>query len=304
VKTLADGLDKVFGTIDLNLNDQSNVGFPTGFAKLDADGGLHEGDLVIVAAETSQGKTSLALAFARAGLSAGYPVAFYSMEMTMEQLAARLLSIQTGVPSSSILYKALSIEQIDRCDAWRAGLNNLPLFVDESSTANIDGILASIRRLHIKHNIKAVVVDYLQILNVNNGGRNRTDEQFMGDVARKLKDIAKELGIVVIALSQLSKNLQNPLPTIGRLRSSGQIAEAADMVILLYRPEAIKNGQRNTYPEPFENKDTHNSAEIIVAKNRHAGLMEFLCGFNPACTLFYDTPIGTLSQSQYDEPLF
>ena len=134
----------------------------------------------------------------------------------------------------------------------------------------------------IKYGIKGVIVDYLQILNVNMKGANK--EQQMGDVARRLKNIAKELDIWVIALSQLSRDNQNPIPSLTRLRDSGQIAEAADMVILIYRPEIY--GKK--YPVEFSEMSTEGTAMIDVAKGRNIGLMKFIVGFDARTTNFYE----------------
>jgi replicative DNA helicase len=256
------------------------TGDPTGFRPLDKrSGGLQTSDLIIVAAETSQGKTSFAIKLA---MNCGCPIAFYSMEMKKEQIAARMISISSGVPANEILYSKLDGGQIQQIDRGVAKVENLPVYFDDRSTSNIETILSSIRMMKIKYGIKGVVVDYLQILNVNMKGSNK--EQQMGDVARRLKNIAKELDIWVIALSQLNRDAQNPVPSLARLRDSGQIAEAADMVILIYRPEVY--GKR--YPEEFSDKATIGTAMIDVAKGRNVGLMKFIVGFRKENTSFYD----------------
>jgi replicative DNA helicase len=215
-------------------------------------------------------------------MNCGCPVAFYSMEMKKEQIAARMISIASGVPANEILYSKLDGGQIQMIDRGVAKVENLPVYFDDRSTSNIETILSSIRMMKIKYGIKGVVVDYLQILNVNMKGSNK--EQQMGDVARRLKNIAKELDIWVIALSQLNRDAQNPVPSLARLRDSGQIAEAADMVILIYRPEIY--GKR--YPEEFSDKSTAGTAMIDVAKGRNVGLMKFIVGFRKENTNFYD----------------
>jgi replicative DNA helicase len=150
--------------------------------------------------------------------------------------------------------------------------------------------------MKIKYGIKGVIVDYLQILNVNMKGANK--EQQMGDVARRLKNIAKELDIWVIALSQLSRDSQNPAPSIARLRDSGQIAEAADMVILIYRPEIY--GKK--YPDEFSDKSTENTALIDVAKGRNTGLMKFLVGFDSKTTNFYEMDRVPIYEYKTEDP--
>ena len=134
-----------------------------------------------------------------------------------------------------------------------------------------------------KYNIDGAAVDYLQILNVNM--KNVNKEQAMGDITRRLKNIAKELDIWVIALSQLSRDKENPIPTLARLRDSGQIVEAADNVILIYRPEFYG---KFSYPSDFSNVSVNGTAMIHLAKGRNVGTTKFICGFNAPTTLFHD----------------
>lgn len=281
IYTIRDAVEAVYQNIDRNMTGKSTLtGSPTGFGLFDKrSGGLQTSDLIIIAADSSQGKTSLAIKLA---MNCGCPVAFYSMEMKKEQIAARMISIESGVPSNEILYSRLASDQIQLIDKGVSRVLDVPVYFDDRSTSNIETILSSIRMMVIKYGIKGVVVDYLQILNVNMKGANK--EQQMGDVARRLKNIAKELDIWVIALSQLSRDNQNPVPSLTRLRDSGQIAEAADMVILIYRPEIY--GKK--YPDEFSEKSTEGTAMIDVAKGRNIGLMKFIVGFDARTTNFYE----------------
>ena len=281
VYTMKDAVEGVYDNINKNYRGMGELtGDPTGFKPLDKrSGGLQTSDLIIVAAETSQGKTSFAIKLA---MNCGCAIAFYSMEMKKEQIAARMISIASGVSANEILYSKLDGGQIQKIDRGASKVMNYPVYFDDRSTSNIETILSSIRMMKIKYGIKGVVVDYLQILNVNMKGSNK--EQQMGDVARRLKNIAKELDIWVIALSQLNRDAQNPVPSLARLRDSGQIAEAADMVLLIYRPEVY--GKR--YPDEFSEKATIGTAMIDVAKGRNVGLMKFLVGFKKENTNFYD----------------
>lgn len=295
VYTIKDAVQSVYDNIDKNMRGKAELtGSPTGFSLFDKrSGGLQTSDLIIIAADSSQGKTSLAIKLA---MNCGCPVAFYSMEMKKEQVAARMISIESGVPSNEILYSKLASGQIQMVDKGVARVIDIPVYFDDRSTSNIETILSSIRMMKIKYNIKGVIVDYLQILNVNMKGSNK--EQQMGDVARRLKNIAKDLDIWVIALSQLSRDRQNPAPSLSRLRDSGQIAEAADMVILIYRPEIY--GEK--YPEEFENKSTKDTAMIDVAKGRNIGLLKFLVGFDAKTTNFYELEDIPITQVKNDSP--
>ena len=281
VSTLQDAMQGVYEQINRNLQGGVAItGSPTGLSEYDnRTGGLQTSDLIIIAADTSMGKSSLAIKFA---MNARCPVAFYSMEMTKQQIAARMLSIESGVSSKDIQMSRLTEPMLERVDRGVAKVLQNSVYFDDRSTSNIDTILASIRALKIKYGIRGVIVDYLQILNVNMKGANK--EQQMGDVARRLKNIAKELDIWVVALSQLNRDNLNPVPTLARLRDSGQIAEAADVVMLIYRPEYYGR----SYPDPFTHANTQGTAMIDVAKGRNVGTFKFLVGFNKPTTDFYN----------------
>lgn len=265
------------------------TGTKTGMERFDEKGGLQKSDLIIVAGETSQGKTSLALCMTRHAIENGAKVAFYSMEMTKEQLTARLLSAKTNIPANNILYSgSLSPSEMRMIDDARGKLPGENLFFDDKSTSNIDSMLLSIRMLKMQKDIDGAVVDYLQILNLNSRSTIFSREQAMGDAARRLKNLAKELNIWIIALSQLSRNSNCPEPNLNRLRDSGQIGEAADVVILVYRAEYYNRA----YPAPFDNKDdypTDGTAMIDVAKGRNIGTFKFFMGFNKNTTNFFKT---------------
>jgi replicative DNA helicase len=265
------------------------TGTKTGMERFDEKGGLQKSDLIIVAGETSQGKTSLALCMTRHAIENGAKVAFYSMEMTKEQLTARLLSAKTNIPANNILYSgSLAPSEIRMIDDARGKLPGENLFFDDKSTSNIDSILLSIRMLKMQKDIDGAVVDYLQILNVNSRSTSFSREQAMGDAARRFKNLAKELNIWIIALSQLSRDSNCPEPNLNRLRDSGQIGEAADVVILVYRAEYYNRA----YPAPFDNKNdypTDGTAMIDVAKGRNIGTFKFFMGFNKNTTNFFKT---------------
>lgn len=280
--TLADTYEEVRAIMQRNRTGYGINGTPTGYSELDKRGGLRPSDLVIIAGESSQGKTAYATSLALNAIQNNENVAFYSMEMTGTQLTARICAMLSGISSSTILQQAMCDEQIIKVEDSMQQICKERLLFDDSSTSNIDTILSSIRSMKLKYNISGAIVDYLQILNVNM--KNSNKEQQMGDVCRRLKNIAKDLGIWVIALSQLSRDKDNPVPSISRLRDSGQIAEAADIVALVYRPKIYGKN----YPEPFEQATTEGTAMIDVAKGRNIGIFKFLCGFRESTTEFYE----------------
>ena len=297
IHDLKSALKSVYKQIENNLNGDYLTGTDTGFNEINrASGGLQKSDLIIIAGETGSGKTSSALSIVDKAAKSGESVAIYSMEMKKEQCAARLLSMNCGIPSSKILYSKLESEHLDILDNSVNKIYNLPVYFDDKSTSNIDMIIASIRSIKIKYNITGAVIDYLQILNVNQKSQNK--EQAMGDVARRLKNLAKELDIWIIALSQLNRDSQNPVPNLNRLRDSGQIAEAADIVMFIYRPEM----HGKYYPEPFANYSTKGTAMIDISKGRNIGTLKFICGFDAKTTSFTDLnnePIKIDEENQY-----
>lgn len=299
IATLNQAIREVNEQMSRNASDNRPLtGTPTGFSKIDGrSGGLQKSDLIVIAADTSSGKTSWAIALTLSAAKYGDGVAFYSMEMKKEQIAARMIAIESGVPANEIMYSKLNTEQFERIDRGIGKIYNKPVYFDDRSTSNIDTILSSIRTMKLKYGVSGAVVDYLQILSVNMKGSNT--EQQMGEVARRLKNLAKELDIWIIALSQLNRDSINPVPSLARLRASGQIAEAADVVMLIYRPELYGK----FYPDPFQNADTHGTAMIDIAKGRNIGLSKFLVRFDASVTRFYETDsyIPPINQ-QEEEP--
>jgi replicative DNA helicase len=203
------------------------------------------------------------------------------MEMRAVQLAARLTSMECGIPSNDILYSKFDRGMYEKLDFSIGRLINSDIYIDEKSTTNLDSIIASIRSMVKNYGIQGAVVDYIQLIHVNDKGMNR--EQQTGLISRKLKNLAKDLDIWIVALSQLSRDNSNPVPSIKRLRDSGQIEEACDVCMLIYRPEQIG---RSSYPEPYENVDISGSAIIDVAKGRNIGTFKFLANFNKLTTHF------------------
>ena len=302
IYTIKDAIKEVSKQMSLNASDSKQLtGTPTGFSKIDnRSGGLQKSDLIIIAADTSSGKTSLAIALTLSAAKYGDGVAFYSMEMKKEQIAARMISIESGIPSNEIMYSRLLPEQFNCIDKGIGKIYDKPIFFDDRSNSNIDTILASIRTMKLKYGVSGAVVDYLQILSVNMKGSNT--EQQMGEVARRLKNLAKELDIWIIALSQLNRDSLNPVPSLARLRASGQIAEAADVVMLIYRPELYNK----FYPEPFQNTNVNGTAMIDIAKGRNIGLAKFIVRFDAKTTHFseYDYSWDIPQQSQEESEPF
>ena len=283
ISTFKESVKSVYKQIENNLKGDQLSGTDTGFQQINkVTGGLQKSDLIIIAGETSQGKTSLALSIISKAAQNHEPVAIYSMEMKKEQLTSRILSMKTNIPSNQILYSQLDIEYLRILDKGVNLLGDLPIYYDDNSTSNIDKIIASIRTMKIKYGISGAAIDYLQILNINTKSMNR--EEALADVTRRLKNLAKELDIWIIALSQLSRDNSNPVPNLNRLRGSGQIGEAADIIMFVYRPEVYGK----SYPDPFSKVSTKGTAMISFGKGRNIGLLKFICAFDAQTTHFKD----------------
>ena len=262
---IRDVLDETFERIDRLHKDSGQLrGVSTGFSALDNMlGGLQKSDLIIIAARPSVGKTSLALDMARhVATKEKVAVGIFSLEMSKEQLVDRLLVSQANID----LWKMRTGRLKDDEDFQRIGhamgvLAEASIYIDDSATANIMEIRTKARRLQAEHkNLGLLVIDYLQLME-SRTGENRTQE--ISEITRGLKSIARELNVPVLALSQLSRAVEQerpPIPKLAHLRESGSIEQDADVVLFIYRPAVYSND----LPE-----EQRNLAEIIIAKHRN-----------------------------------
>ena len=284
VKSIRESLRDLNDIMNANMNGTRSIGIPTGFSFLDFKGGIQATDLWIVAGEFSQGKTSLALDLCINAARSGYPAAFYSTEMMSTQLTARLLAGESGLSSRSILQESIAGETLAKFDKAVARVEGLPIYFDDTSTLSVERITASIRTLSRKKGVRVAFIDYLQVLQTNERNMKMTEEQFFGLTARKFKNLAKELQIGIVLLSQIARSKDTTEPTLSRIRGSGQINEAADVVLLIYRPEVY--GKR--YSGNHANVSTKGTALVKLAKGRNIGTGEFICGYNAPSTHFYE----------------
>ncbi len=294
VTTIGEALRVIHERIGSNLTQEGMTGSPTGFSEFDKRGGLQPGWLVIIGADTSAGKTSLATFMALNSAQSGAGVSFYSMEMEAPEVVARMASIMGNVGTSKLLYGKLCEKEISDFDKAAGRLVGIPLYFDDRSTTGIDKILSSLRYMKLKYGIAGAVVDYAQILSVISKSANSREQQ-LAEASRSLKNAAKELGIWVLLLSQLNRDKTDSQPTMSRLRDSAQMADAADVVMLLYRPEMY--GKK--YPEPFSQVSTKSTAFIDVAKGRSIGTFQFIVGFEREYTRFYD--LKEVPKAEVDE---
>ena len=260
--TVAEVLQEVFDQLDELARSKGRLpGLPTGLSEVDSYiGGLIRSNLILIASRPGMGKTSIALNIAlSAARQSGKTAVFFSLEMSREQLVMRLLSGEAFIDSKKLLTGDLSIDEWNQLiDASRA-LTKMDIRFDDNSTIGVAEMKAKCRRLD---NLGLVVIEYLQLMH-GSARRNENRVQEVADISRNLKIMAKELGVPVLCLSQLSRAAEtrsekNKRPMLSDLRESGAIEQDADVVMFLYRDEY--------YNEDTEDK---NIAECIVAKNRH-----------------------------------
>lgn len=270
-----------FKTIE-NLYEKKQLitGVPTGFTKLDdLTSGLQPSDLIIVAGRPSMGKTALALNITQhAAIEDGIPSAIFSLEMSKEQLALRLLCSEAKVDAHRLRGGFLSETDWPKLTRAAGSLSEAPIFIDDTPGLTVLEMRAKSRRLKAEHNLGLVVVDYLQLM--RGRANSETREQEISDISRSLKALAKELRLPVIALSQLNRKVEDRgdrRPQLADLRESGAIEQDADVIIFLYRDELYNRSEDN----PHKGK-----AEIIIGKQRNGPTDKFELAFLDKYTCF------------------
>ena len=283
-------------------------------------GGLHDSDLIILAGRPGMGKTSLVTNIAfntaqryvddtvRDGIehakSVGAPTAFFSLEMSADQLATRILAEQSGISSEALRMGKISREDFQQLSFASQRLAELPLFIDDTPGLSIAALRTRARRLKRRHNIGLIVIDYLQLLSGSGRAQdNRVNE--ISEISRGLKTLAKELEVPVIALSQLSRAVEqreDKKPMLSDLRESGSIEQDADMVWFVYREDYYVNATEPKYPAENDPPDVVEKweawrqkmeqvtglAELIVAKQRHGSTGRVRLKFEARITKFSD----------------
>ncbi|RVU38465.1 replicative DNA helicase [Hwanghaeella grinnelliae] len=288
--------------------DSHLVGVTTGFRDVDQMlGGLHRSDLLILAGRPSMGKTALATNMAFNAAKAykrtedeagnvreeGGKVLFFSLEMSAEQLAGRILSERSEVSSDKIRRGEIENDEFERLALAAHEMSQVPLFIDDTPALTITGLRQRARRVKRQHGLHFIVVDYLQLLQGPPEKRSDNRVQEVSDITRGLKTLAKELDVPVLALSQLSRQVEqreDKRPQLSDLRESGSIEQDADVVTFIYRPEYYLQREhpterQNEAPDKFQERverhnqrlaESRNIAEVIIAKQRHGpiGIIE------------------------------
>ncbi len=256
------------------------AGVPTGFVDLDElTNGLHPGQMVIVAARPGVGKSTLGLDLARAAaIKHGLCSAFFSLEMTKTEIVMRLLSAEAQVPLHDIRRGQLSDENWARIARKTGDVSSAPLFIDDSPNLTMMEIRAKARRLKQRHDLKLIVVDYLQLM--SSGKRVESRQLEVSEFSRQMKLLAKELDVPVIALSQLNRGPEqrtDKRPMLSDLRESGSLEQDADVVILLHRDDMYNN-----------NSERSGEADFIVAKHRNGQTKTVTVAFQGHYSRFVD----------------
>ena len=285
-------------------NDHGIVGVPTGLTDLDEKlGGLHKSDLVILAGRPSMGKTALATNIAYHAAQTlisrqeKSSIAFFSLEMSSEQLSTRILSEQARIKSDDIRRGKVSEEEINRYIETSRNIYNLPLYIDETPAITIATLSNRARRIKRLFGLSLVVVDYIQLMRGSSTNRNDGRVQEISEITQGLKALAKELGVPVLALSQLSRAVEtrdDKQPQLSDLRESGSIEQDADVVMFVYREayylerKQPKLGSIEHAEWQSKMNDVNGLADIILGKQRHGPTGTVKVEFEGIYTKFKD----------------
>jgi len=283
-------------------NEEGIVGVPTGLRDLDDRlGGLHKSDLVIIAGRPSMGKTALAtnIAFNAAKKiqerGEKSSVAFFSLEMSSEQLSTRILAEQSRIKSNDIRRGKISEEQFDKFIETSKDISELPLYIDETPAITIAALSNRARRIKRLYGLDMVVIDYIQLMRASNSNNGRVQE--ISEITQGLKALAKELAVPVVALSQLSRAVEqrdDKKPQLSDLRESGSIEQDADVVMFVYREAYYLQG-KEPRPATVEHaewqakmNEVSHLAELIIQKQRHGPTGNVMLEFEAMFTKFKD----------------
>lgn len=277
-------VDGVINKIQKIINHEIKlIGNPTGLVKLDRmTGGFKNGEYILIAARPSIGKSALALQIALNGADLKYPVGIFSCEMSGESLAQRTISGASGKTNIELLRGECNIEKLL---SQTENLINLPVYIDDTSGISIVELRSKARKLVMKHDIKLLIVDYIQLMK----GEGRSREEEVSNISRGLKSIAKDLNIPVIGLSQLNRKSEETAskrPQLSNLRESGTLEQDADIVIMLHRPAHYGFSEMET--DEGTNVSSMGVMELIIAKNRNGVTGSIFLYHNESITRIYD----------------
>ncbi len=277
---LKEAVGTVFEQIQAtSVGDDKLTGVPSGYPDLDAlTSGFQPGDLIILAARPSMGKTTLALNFAQmVGIQKKLPVAVFSCEMPSEQLAMRLLCSEAKIDSKRIRSASLADHEYRDLNMAFGKLSEAPIYIDDAPNLSPLEIRAKFRRLQSQADVKLIIIDYLQLLR---GSSKRIESRYqeVSEIVREVKAFAKEVGVPIIALSQLSRDIekrQDKRPMLSDLRESGEIEQTADLIMFIHRAEDMEQASQE-----FSN------VQLVIAKHRNGPIGDVDLGFRKQVSTF------------------
>src|SRR6056297_853951 len=282
MKQLTDELMKHID--DVSKNEGKGVGIETGLFYYDEiTGGLHKGDLIIIAGETSNGKTALSLNIGFNAGKNGYKVGLWSLEMQSLEMTIRAYSGETGINQTRMQINPLTVSEINTITNASETLSEQQVFIDDNAPNDYLHLRASIKGLCLKKGLDLVVIDYLQLIRHSGYKQGENNHLMVAAIANDLKALAKSLNIPIILVSQLSRNHSAPKPTLNRLKGSGDIEAAADVVWFTWMPK--RYGLDSFQTESGE-VGSENKAHLIVAKQRKGRTFDFAARFVGETTTF------------------
>lgn len=278
VKTISQHLADTLDIIGNNINKKEIQGIRTGIKDIDTfTTGFHGGQLIILAAQPGMGKTALALNIMRnCSIEDNKSCCFFSFEMSVFQLITRLLAMETDIDSKKLMRSKITIDDLREINSKINPLSQSKIIIDEGINNNLNDVLNRMRKYKQKYGTELFLIDYLHLIKSLKKERR---EQEVSDIARSLKNIAKELNVPVIALSQLNRNVEhnvNKEPRLSNLRESGEIEAAADIVIFLHNP----------HKDDKEKPELNNYVEFIIAKGRDIGMCNIALNFKKETSRF------------------
>jgi len=295
------------------LGNSKLIGTDTGFRNLnDKTSGFGKGDLVIIAARPAMGKTALVLNMALKAIERNEGVAFFSLEMPAEQLMLRMLSAKTSIPLQALRVGDLRDEQWSQLSAATQDLSSKKLFVDDGGYATIHHVRSKLRKLKAQHpEISIAIIDYLQLMS---GEGKEGRQQEVSEISRGLKQLARELQMPIVALSQLNRGVEsrdNKRPMLSDLRESGAIEQDADIILFVYRDDVYREAQEKEKEmkakaegKPYESefrKKSEEDAEIIIGKQRNGPTGTVNLVFQKNFTRFVDASTSPAFEIEYED---
>ena len=295
-ETMASLLFKAQSEIESAMQKEDGInGVGSGFTELDkVTSGWQKSDMIVVAARPGMGKTAFVLSMARnVAVDFKHPVAIFSLEMSSIQLVNRLISGEAEIPAEDIRRGNFSKSEFEQFFERTKSLSEAPIYIDDTPALSIFELRAKCRRLKQQHGVQLIIIDYLQLM--SSGGKGGNREQEISNISRSIKEIAKELEVPIIALSQLSRSVEtrggDKRPMLSDLRDSGAIEQDADIVCFIYRPEYY---QLTEWPD---GTPCNSQGEIIIAKHRNGSLKDVRLKFTGKYAKFSN--LDGLSQKDY-----